>query len=472
MRGKKLTRREFLAALATAVGGGVLIEAGRRVSAQTDLRKAFFPVVSEDVKLDPTLTPTETNTPIPTATRTPRPSATPTKVSTVPPIPGLPPLPAQSVVTHVRHASVTNWNGTANYYYNYVDQSKVNAMLLAGLRDLTGLQPEADIWNALFTRISAGGYQSGQRVAIKVNFNCAGLEGNGCLNHNNLVDTLPQVVVSLVESMNRAGVPYSAMDIYDATAHGKPFYKFFRDRFSGKNVNFVGLPENCGGVEQSTYGKHQTLNVRFDSAHRNNGLLDRWLTDTLFDATYLINIPILKGHGPGNTDTGFTASFKNHLGSIEYVNPGDPLPDNLHNHIYVGKPYYSASGENPLVTIYKNPHIGGKTILTVMDGLFGGAAHTWSHHASPAWDVFGGQPANSLFFALDAVALDCVAADIVHSESGTAWYDSENQKGSHVGPYDFLKHAAAAGLGRYESQYPYNGTDKYTTIVYNRINLG
>ncbi len=463
MRGKKLTRREFLAALATAVGGGILIEAGRRVSAQTDLRKAFFPVVSEDVKLDPT------NTPVPTMTVTPKPSRTPTTKPTDPPIPGLPPLPAQSVVTHVRHASVTNWNGTANYYYNYVDQSKVNAMLLAGLQNLTEETNESVIWDKLFTRISAGGYQLGQRVAIKVNFNCASLDGNDCNNHNNLVDTLPQVVVSLVESMNRAGVPYSAMDIYDATAHGKPFYKFFRDRFSGKAVTFIG--DGTCGINLSSYGTHNSLKVQFDSAHRNNGLLDRWLTDTLYDATYLINIPILKGHGPGNTDTGFTASFKNHLGSIEYVNPNDTSPDNLHNHIYVGKPYYSASGENPLVTIYKNPHIGGKTILTVMDGLFGGAAHTWSHHATPTWDVFGNQPANSLFFALDAVALDCVAADIVHSESGTAWYDSENPKGAHVGPYDFLKHAAAAGLGRYESRYPYDGSDKYTTIVYNRINL-
>lgn len=469
MRGKKLTRREFLAALGTAVGGGILIEAGRRVSAQFSSPK-FLPLVSDEAKLDPTTTPTITNTPVPTATKTPRPTRTPTNVPTAPPIPGLPPLPAQSIVSHVRHASVTNWNGTANYYYNHVDQGKVNAMLLAGLRDLTGFQGEDDIWNTLFTRISAGGYQSGQRVAIKVNFNCASLDGNNCQVHNNLVDTLPQIVLSLVESMNRVGVPYNAMDIYDATAHGKPFYEYFRTRFSGKAVRFVG--DGTCGIGQSTYGKDNSLNVRFDSVHRNNGLQDRWLTDTLFDATYLINIPILKGHGPGNTDTGFTAAFKNHLGSIEYVNPGDQSPDNLHNHIYVGKPYYSSSGENPLVTIYKNPHIGGKAILTVMDGLFGGAAHTWSHHATPTWDVFGNQPANSLFFALDAVALDCVAADIVHSESGTAWYDSENPKGTHVGPYDFLKHAAAAGLGRYESRYPYvDGQDKYTTIVYNRINL-
>ena len=466
MRGKKLTRREFLAAVATAVGGGILIEAGRRVSAQTDLRKAFFPVVSEDVKLDPTNTPTETNTPVPTATKTPRPSRTPTTKPTDPPIPGLPPLPAQSVVSHVRHASVTNWTGS-DEYYRHVDQGKVNTMLLAGLRDLTGLQDEGAIWDALFTRISAGGYESGQRVAIKVNFNCATLNSNNCQNHDNLVDTLPQVVVSLVESLNRVGVPYNAIDIYDATAGGKPFYQYFRDRFSGKNVHFVGLPQSCGGVEQCTYGKHETLNVTFDSAHRNNGLKDRQLTDTLYDATYLINIPILKGHGPGNSDTGFTAAFKNHLGSITYVNPGDPSPDNIHNHIYVGKPYFSQSGENPLVTIYKNPHIGGKTILTVMDGLFGAGAQSWDHSTSRAWDVFGG-PANSLFFAIDAVALDCVAADIVRSEPSQAWYDLGRDN---VRPYDFLQHAAAAGLGRFESQYPYNGTDKYSTIVYNRINL-
>jgi hypothetical protein len=486
MRNKKMTRREFLAALATAAGGVALIEAASKVSAQSELRKLFFPVVSDDSALISTQTPTETRTPTvtatptntasptSTATRTPSPTPTntrtPTATTTTPTIPGLPPLPAQSVVTHVRHASVTNWNGSnSQFYYEHVDQTKVHSMLQTGLRDLTGRQSEADIWDTLFTRIKAGGYQPGQKVAIKVNLNCSTEDDNNCTRHNNKVDTLPQVVVSLVESLNRVGVAYSDIYIYDATAHGKPYYPYFRNRFTGKAVHFVGLPQNCGGVEQSAYGKHSSLTVNFAAAHTNAGLLPRLLTDTLYDATYLINVPILKGHGSGKNNTGFTASFKNHLGSIEYVNPFDGSPDNIHNHIYVGHAYYSQTAESPLVSIYKNPHIGGKTILTVMDGLFGGCATSWDHWASPVWDVFGGQPANSLFFAIDPVALDCVAADIVRSEPQQQWYDDDGANA--IRPYDFLQQAAAAGLGRFESRYPYNQTDKYTTIVYNRINL-
>ena len=82
------------------------------------------------------------------------------------------------------------------------------------------------------------------------------------------------------------------------------------------------------------------------------------VTDILVDAAYVINMPILKRNGSSCV---VSLSFKNHFGSI--VDPGTLHP-------WVMGEDYDAS-YSPLVDIYRNPNIAGKTVLTVGDGLFG-----------------------------------------------------------------------------------------------------
>lgn len=462
---KKMSRRQFLTVTLSALGGITLAEVIHRVSkAQALMYQKSMPLVSPGV--DPTRTPTPTVTP--TVTPTPTKTATPAGLPDEPPIPDLPPLPEQSIVTHVRHASATNWGGlnSATPYWQSVNQTAVDAMMLAGIKDLTGQSTESASWDVLFRRIYATGYQTGQKIAIKVNFNCARYDGGSCTTHSTTrIDALPQVVMSVVESLHRSGVPYNAIYIFDSTGdssgnYGKPMYQYFRNFFSGKDVHFVGQG-GCGNMEATTYGKHSSQTVNFASQHMAKGLKARKLADTLYHSYYLINIPILKCHG-SDQDTGFTAAFKNHLGSIDYVY-ASAENNSLHSYIQSGyTSYYSSTIENPMVSIYKNPHIAGKTILTICDGLFGGE---WEHRPLNSWTIFGGQPANSLMFAVDAVALDCVVADMMRSEPKSQYYQGNDK------PYDYLKQAANLNLGRFESQYPYNGTDKYQAIVYNRINL-
>jgi hypothetical protein len=116
-----------------------------------------------------------------------------------------------------------------------------------------------------------------------------------------------------------------------------------------------------------------------------------------------------------------------------------------------------------MVTLYQNSHVGGKTILTLGDGLFG--AFSSAGGAVNSWSVFGGQAANSLFFAMDPVAVDCVMADVLRAEN----VFSTNAA------YDYLFCAETANLGVCEGSRGNPGGDPfgsgYSEIDYVRQDL-
>ena len=95
-----------------------------------------------------------------------------------------------------------------------------------------------------------------------------------------------------------------------------------------------------------------------------------------------------------------------------------------------------------LVDLYRNPHVGAKTVLTIGDGLFGAR----SKAAVPVpWSTFGKAP-NSLFFATDPVAIDCVMCDFLAAEPGA---------GVPTNGDSYLQLAEQAGLGVYERGDPW-----------------
>jgi len=374
-------------------------------------------------------------------------------------------------VVHVRDADATDWDGVSPFYSSsVVDQGVVDAMTFEGLQQLTNQTSWANIWQVLFARIQPGGYVPGQKIAIKVNFNNSDRDSNNCSNHNNIIDALPQPVVSLLTGLVAAGVQPSDVIVFDATGSGygntnpgRTIPDYFRNPITSAfpGVSFIGRAA-CG-VTQASFGKAPSLTVAFNDP--DNYLLNRQLADILYDTTYLIDIPILKDHG-GDGDIPVTLAFKNHLGSIDYVYGGPGPHDNLHEFLALPQGQYH-SNYCPLVDIYNNPNIRNKTILVVGDGLYG----AWGTVAPPAqyWTIFGNDAANSLFFAVDPVAADCVMTDLLHAEGRFS---------DHRG-YDFLFCAQEASLGLCEGtradpggdplQLPYGSG--YSTLSYTRINL-
>ena len=169
------------------------------------------------------------------------------------------------------------------------------------------------------------------------------------------------------------------------------------------------------------------------------------VTDVSVNATCVINLPLFKGH----TDmAAVTPGFKNHFGSVTG-------PASFHPYIFPSEAYFR-SYYNSLVDLYRNPSIHNKTVLTIGDGLFTG--NTWG---SPPLTMvtFGNKPPNSLFFATDPVAIDCVMYDFLDAE----WHIKS-------GADNYLHLASQAGLGVFERGDPWGAG--YTTIEYRKIEKG
>jgi hypothetical protein len=332
-------------------------------------------------------------------------------------------------------------------------------MVFNGLSTLTGQNTWSNIWGQLFSRVSAGGYSPGKKIAIKVNFNNSSLYGNNCANHNNTIDALPEPVLALLDGMSAAGVQDTDIIIFDASAMvGRLIPDYFRNPILSAypNISFVGM--NQCGVTGVTFGADSSLTVSFPGT----SIEDRLLPDLLEDATFLINIPILKTHG-GDAAIPLTLGFKNHMGTINYVYHSND-ENSLHEYINPNGTYYD-SYYSPYVTVYQHMHIGPKTVLTLGEGLFG--AFGSNATAAASWNIFDNQAANSLFFAMDPVAIDCVMADILRAEN----------QFSTAHAYDYLFCAQEAGLGMCEGlrgspggnplQLPYGSG--YSLIEYIRL---
>jgi hypothetical protein len=146
-----------------------------------------------------------------------------------------------------------------------------------------------------------------------------------------------------------------------------------------------------------------------------------------------------------------TLGFKNHFGTIHKCSA-------LHDYVdVVHKPPAYNREYNPMVDFFSNPHIGGKTVLTIGDALF--AAKDFNDPPE-TWRTFGDKVPNSLFFAKDPVAVDCVMHDLIAAELRNSLTPAANR---------YLALAGKAGIGVYESVNPW--TESYTQINYTRVML-
>jgi hypothetical protein len=361
--------------------------------------------------------------------------------------------PAKPCVVHVRDADATNWDGTS-LFYNAVDQDVVNSMVQTGLQRLTDQDSWADIWSTLFGRVQPGGYSAGQKIAIKVNLNAS----YDCDSHGNLIDALPQPVLALISGMVAAGVQPGDITVYDSI---RPIPSYLCDPIWAvyPDVRFLGTG-SCPGVIAPSHGKDPSLTVQFNDPY--GYVNDRQLADVLYDATYVINMPIIKRHGGDNANP-VTLSFKNHFGSLNRITGSGN--DDLHLYIDTSTSLYRTT-YSPFVDIYSNTNIRDKTVLTLGDGLYGGTS--WSSPPIQSWTIFEGA-CNSLFFGTDPVATDCVMADLIMAEGLV----------STPRTYDHLFCAQEAGLGVCEGtrddpggdplQTPYGSG--YDDIEYIRVDM-
>ena len=313
------------------------------------------------------------------------------------------------------------------------DQARVDAMLSATLRRLTGAATDDQAWTAIFTYYNTGkrglaktGYRPGEIVAVKVNLNNSSVKGP-----DNIVNVSPQVALAMVRQLvNHAHVPAGNIVVYDAK----------RDIYSGlltkiwtefKDVRFVqadapdpAQPKNPGygdyhGLEAANWVEGIHYSANNDTYHD-----AKLIPQQIMDATYLVNVALLKAHsypysaseGGDEGQTAITMTGKNNFGSIK----GTPELHAAINTNQQGTPH----AYSPIVDLSASPNLGAKTILYLLDGLYCARRHQSYplHFPNPPFNNRVEPYANpdwpsTLLASLDGVALDSVGLDILLSQT-------------------------------------------------------
>jgi len=309
-------------------------------------------------------------------------------------------------VVWVRDANATSWDGSTGNWWDdkNTDPKTVDVMMSSAIRGLAGKSSDSQAWDALFRHFNKTrgfgdtGYQKPEKIAIKINMNQdrprewkpdAGMPS-------------PQVVYSLVHQLIKtAGVPGSAITIYDATRYiGDPIY----DRIRGnpdpdfQDVTFVVAPDNAQkGRVAAVHDGANPLNTKAGTLY---------LPQCVTQAKYMINLALLRAH----TLCGVTLCAKNHFGTTYFPDKGGWTPQPLHD---------SSSRKNPmgsyncLVDLNGHKHMDGKTFLYMIDGLYPAKNQT---SGVIRFASFGNDWFSSILAAQDMVAIDSVGLDFLRSE--------------------------------------------------------
>ncbi len=318
-------------------------------------------------------------------------------------------------VVWARDANATSWDGATGHWWDdaCTNQKLVHGMTSRLLQNLTGRKDDKQAWDALFRsfnesrKLGSSGYRPGERIAIKVNCNQDRSTdwGGGRRPLNGLPS--PHAVLALVTQLiEMGGVRGEDILIYDATSTrnvGQPISAKIRANSSPQfqAVQFlVGADYNQGGRLSPT---PDTANpIRFANPALPAGYLPKQVTE----ATYMINMALLRAHGMA----GVTLIGKNHFGSVHFPNDGGWLPRVLHNSVMRTQPMGSY---NALVDLMGHRRLGGNTMLYLLDGLY-----TAEHNEGNVfkWASFNDHWASSILMSQDPIALDSVGLDLLSSE--------------------------------------------------------
>ena len=309
--------------------------------------------------------------------------------------------PGRVVWTH--NPKAANWDGSTGFWWDdkYNSQPETDKMMNRTLLSLTGEKSLAKAWKALFASFNltkkgkAEGYQPNQKISVKINAN-----NNSAQTNSNEINASPQMTLALLRTMiHDAGIPQKNITVFDAS-------RFITDNIYDKchaefpEVIFVDNVGGNGRVKSTYVEKAIPYSV-------DNGKLDQGLATCAVEADYLINVALLKGH----VGQGVTLCGKNYYG-VTSIN--SDWRKNAHDNFdqnREGKPKYMT-----FVDFLGHKDLGGKTMLFLIDGLYG--AKLVNGIPAPKWQMapFNNNWPCSLFASQDGVAIDAVGLDFIRSE--------------------------------------------------------
>ena len=413
-------------------------------------------------------------------------------------------------VAWVRDPAAASWDGSTGRWWDdaHTHQAVVDRMISRTLQALTDQRTDRQAWDAVFRHFNQThgfgkeGYRRGEKIAIKLNMNQdqsnvwgvpggmmpgappsgatppggapagagrqsggppsgavpAGGAPPGAAREGGAAPQAPRapqepgnglpsphVVLAFVTQLIRvAGVPASDIVIYDA-CNGRTIGEPIFSRFKGDKA-----PADLRGVSFVTNNDHGLLgrvpvilddkiSIRFSGG---KDLPAAYLPQQVTAAKYLINMAILRPHSLA----GITLQGKNHFGSIHFPKNGGWSPAVLHSHVSVKNPMGTY---NALVDLMGHGHLGGKTLLFMLDGLY---ATDYQNGRVFRFQSLGDAWTSSILMSQDPVAMDSVGFDILKSEPRATRVQGT--------PDNYLHEAAQAGSPPSGTVYDPNGAGK------------
>lgn len=307
-------------------------------------------------------------------------------------------------------SEVTKWNGTTGRWW---DEGNIDPTLLENMYEnsicaLAGSDDLRKAWDKIFHYHNKThgkgnrGYRPGETIAVKINLNNTFATDDS----DNDIDQSPQATVALLLQLTRrAGVPQENIIVYDATIGWKP--RAIPDRLYGPvhqlfpKVRWMSA-EGSEGIDAADWVDNAISYT--DSTVSLGTVLPR----AVVEADYLINAALLKGH----EITGVTLCAKNHFGSI-------PFPAKMHGSATVSQMSGNEGDYSAYVDLMGSPNLGKKTLLYIVDGLYGMQTNVGAPRPDrDKWKTLGGGWSSSLFMSLDPVAIECVCLDFLYAEFG------------------------------------------------------
>ena len=328
-------------------------------------------------------------------------------------------------VVRVASSAATDWDFSAGYYWQYINQNAVDRMVEEGVKSLTGAIDVVSAWQIIMAN-----YSPGQTVGIKVN-------GNDFWNNDQSeIDATPQLINSVIKGLKSIGIPENNIRIIEGSLRDRYFYPYYYDIVNGLYPAVYFYDH-----DDTTFNIGGDARVDFPYAASQN------ITDLIVNTDHLILMPIMKAI---SRNWGLSGAIKLMMGVV-------PSPLNLHNYID------DQNANNAAVLIYQNRHIKDKTRLIIGDGLFGmwtgihfsGAGEIPSDTPHP-WVTFSNGAPNNLFFSYNPVAIDSVMASYIDAERSSRSLPQLTHSTDIA--------AQLAGLGPYEKP-------PFSTIDYVDINL-
>ena len=304
------------------------------------------------------------------------------------------------------------------------------------IQQLTGADSDAQAWDKLFRYHnkmrgkSDTGYKQGEKIVIKPNF-VGFIWTHGGVNAENYnleskkdyMNTSPQMLIALLRQLvNTVGVKQSDITITDTLAYfANEYYEIFKKEFP--DVQYV----DCKGKFGRIQAKQSSVPLYWSC--RPKDVKQDYVPTSFTEAEYVINFANLKAH----TGTGVTLCAKNHYGSLIRWPAQEGFYDIHKNSFSKEVKIYQ-----PMVDLMGHSHLGGKTVLYLIDGLYCGIHPTDMDKGPRRWKSppFNGDWTSSLLASQDPVAIDSVGFDFLYAE----YEDYPRSKGVD----DYLHEAALA----------------------------